>query len=158
MSTSELPKTEIGLFVPVEEVFPDTTADEQTLHALLRTLSRDDTLFHAARLNTIVTGPGDFDMQPRQQQALTMMCNSEEIDRINDFARRYRHAGVPMVFFRGQLLELMRQTARWAENLPSDGTTFEAPEFRQRFVKAALIAGGLWAKRVYGNKLTSGPI
>jgi hypothetical protein len=67
------PKSEVGLFVPVGEVFPGMTADESTLLSLLQGLSRDDTLFMAARLNTIISGPGDFDVQPRQQQALSTM-------------------------------------------------------------------------------------
>jgi len=112
------PKNEIGLFVPVEEVFPGMTADEGTLLSLLRELSRDDTLFMAARLNTIISGPGDFEVRSRQQQALSTMCTTAQIDRLNDFARRHKAAGVPAVFFRGQLLELMRWTARNAKNLP----------------------------------------
>ena len=98
------PKNEVGLFVPVEEVFPGMTADEGTLLSLLRELSRDDTLFMAARLNTIMSGPGDFEVQPRQQQALSTMCTTAQSDRVNDFARRHKVAGVPAVFFRGQLL------------------------------------------------------
>jgi hypothetical protein len=38
----------------VAESFPGTTADVHTLIGLLDTLSRDDTLFHAARLNIIM--------------------------------------------------------------------------------------------------------
>jgi tetratricopeptide (TPR) repeat protein len=65
---------EVGLFVPVEEVFPGTKTDERAVIELLGTLSRDDTMFHAARLNIIISGPGDFDMRPRQEQALQMLC------------------------------------------------------------------------------------
>jgi hypothetical protein len=46
----------------VAEVFPGTTADERTLVGLLDTFSRDDTFFHAARLNIIISGPGDYDI------------------------------------------------------------------------------------------------
>jgi hypothetical protein len=93
---------EVGVYVTVEEVFPGTKADKRTLVALLETLSRDDTLFHAARLNIITSGPGDFDIRPRQQQALNVLCTPEQIDRINDFARRHKAAGPPIVFFRGR--------------------------------------------------------
>ena len=120
-------KSEVGLFVPVEEVFPGMTADESTLLSLLKGLSRDDTLFMAARLNTMISGPGDFEIQPRQQQALSTMCTSAQIDRVNDFARRHRDAGTPAVFFRGQLLELMRWTARHAQNLPGDANMSVTP-------------------------------
>jgi hypothetical protein len=70
------------------------------------------------------------------------MCSPALIDRINDFAKRHRAAGVPAVFFRGQLLELMRWTARHAKHLRNDGETYVSPECRERCVKAALIAGG----------------
>jgi hypothetical protein len=82
------PKSEVGLFVPVGEVFPGMTADESTLLSLLQGLSRDDTLFMAARLNTIISGSGDFDVQPRQQQALSTMCTTAQIDRVNDLTPR----------------------------------------------------------------------
>jgi len=149
------PRSEVGLFVPVEEVFPGTTADERTLVSILETLDRDDTLFMAARLNTIISGPGDFDVQPRQQQALSTMCSTAQIDRVNAFARRHKAAGVPAVFFRGQLLELMRWTVRHAKCLRGDGATYVSPECREHFFKAALIAGSLWGQRVYRGKLTA---
>jgi hypothetical protein len=145
------------LFVPAAEVFPGTASDERTLISLLETLDRDETLFMAARLNIIISGPGDFVVKPRQQQALSAMCSSALIDRVNDFARRHKEAGVPAVFFPGQLLELMRWAARHGKKRRNDGATFTSAEFRERFVKAALIAGDLWAKRVYGGKLTAGP-
>ena len=118
-----------------------TAADERTLVGLLDTLSRDDTLFHAAHLNIIMTGPGDYAMRPRQEQAMQMLCAPEQWDRINAFARRHKAAGVPSVFFRGQLLELMRWTARHARNPLNDGTAFDERAFRERLLKAALIAG-----------------
>jgi hypothetical protein len=149
------PQNEVGLYVPAAEVFPGTTADERTLIALLETLDRDDTLFMAARLNIMVTGPGNFEVKPRQQQALLTMVSKESIERVNAFSRRHNAASAPAVFFRGQLLELMRWTARYGKRLRSDGETYTSPENRERFFKAALIASDLWAKRVYGGRLTA---
>jgi hypothetical protein len=60
--------TEVGLFVPPEAVFPGAQANEQALTEVLSTLSRDDALFHCARSNTIISGPGDFDVKGRQQR------------------------------------------------------------------------------------------
>jgi len=59
------PRNEVGLFVPAAEVFPGTVSGERTLISLLETLDRDDTLFMAARLNIIISGPGDFVVKPR---------------------------------------------------------------------------------------------
>jgi hypothetical protein len=81
------------VFVPVEEVFPGTEANERTLLDLLGTLSRDDTLFQCARINTTVSGQGVPDVKLRQQQVLQGFCTPEQISRINDFA--IRHAGGP---------------------------------------------------------------
>ncbi|MGY4512115.1 hypothetical protein [Bradyrhizobium sp. USDA 3650] len=143
---------EVGVFVPVGEVFPGVAADERSLIEVLATLSRDDTLFHCARLNIIVSGPGDFEVKPRQEQAISFACNSDQLARINAFARR-RGGGLPVVFFTGQLRELMRWASRYCKNRPDDGTSFEDPALRSQFVKAALIASDIWARRVFSDKL-----
>jgi hypothetical protein len=147
---------EVGVYVPVDEVFPGTTGTQRELVAVLATLSRDDTLFQCARVNTIVSGFGDFENVPRQQQAADMLCNREQVGRINGFASRHKASGPPVIFFRGQMLELMRWAAIHCRNLPGDGTTYTEPAFRERFVKAALIASNVWAARTYRDTL-SGP-
>ena len=38
-----------------------------------------------------------------------MLCNREQIGRISSFASRYKASGPPLVFFRGQMLELIRR-------------------------------------------------
>lgn len=146
---------EVGLFVPVGEVFPGMKGTQRELMQLLAMLSRDDTLFQCARINTIVSGFGDFDNVPRQQQALNMVCGPAQIARINDFANRHKSSGPPLVFFRGQMLELMRWAAMHCENLPDDGTTYTDPTLRERFAKAALVAGELWSARTYRDTLSS---
>jgi DNA-binding Xre family transcriptional regulator len=146
--------SDISLFVPADAVYPGVESTEQTLLDLLATLSRDETLLVCGRVNTIVTGPGDFDYKGRQQQALNLLCSREEIDRINVFAKAHNTAGPPAVFFRGQLLELMRWTVRYSQNLPGDGQTFLDPAVRSRFVKAALIASMLWSRQTYADRLS----
>jgi hypothetical protein len=146
------PPSEISLLVPPEVLFPGTAANESALLDTLANLSRDDTLFECARANIVVTGAGGDDQQGRQQRLLYRLLTSGEIDQINAFARAHQ-AGLPIVFFRGQLLELMRWVARHCQNLPGDGTTYADPNTRRNFVKAALIAGMLWSYRVYGTRL-----
>jgi hypothetical protein len=148
--------SEVGVFVPADAVFPSTPSTEEALIDILASLNRDDTLFQCARTNTLVSGPGDFDVKGRQQKALYTLCTPDQIDRINDFARGHRGAGAPTVFFRGQMLELMRWAARYSRDSPTDGTTFIDRENRSRFVEAALIAGVLWSQRVYGSRLSGG--
>lgn len=150
------PPTEIGVFVPPEAVFPGTKGTEAELVQALSRMSRDDALFWCGRVNTIVSGPGDFDIKGRQQRAITTLCTPLEIERINAFARAQPSPGPPTVFFRGQMLELVRWVARCCRNLPGDGETFKVPETRSRFVMAALIAGMIWSRRIYGDKLSRG--
>ena len=80
--------SDLAVFMPVEAVWPDLHSDEATLLDLLCGLSRDDTLFTCARVNTIVTGAGGSTSYQRQQSALRPFFSDDEIVKINTFARR----------------------------------------------------------------------
>jgi hypothetical protein len=82
-------------------------------------------------------------------------CDRRGFRQVVDMIDSNPEAGVP-VFFPGQLLELMRWAARYGKKRRNDGATVTSAECRERFAEAALIAGDLWAKRVYGGKLTAG--
>ena len=146
--------TDIAMFVSPDAVFPGLEDTEDKLVDILSELSRDDVLFVCARINTIVCGFGDPDIKGRQERVLHWLCTDEQIDNINSLARRNKHSGLLRVFFRGQLLELMRWASRHCRNLPRNGETFSDLEVRTAFVQAALIAGMLWSKRVYGQRLS----
>jgi hypothetical protein len=47
--------SDVAVFVPIDAIWPELRSDEATLLGLLASLSRDDTLFWCARVNTIVT-------------------------------------------------------------------------------------------------------
>jgi hypothetical protein len=137
-----LASPEVGVFVLPEVLFPGVKGTEQELIGLLATLSRDDALIQAARLNTLVSGHGDFDSKGRQQLALYQLCTKSQIDQINAFIRsRSETAGPVTIFFRGQILEFMRWAARHCKNRPSDGHSFADPQRRETFLTALLIAG-----------------
>jgi hypothetical protein len=154
--TKEAIPQEVGMFVPADVVFPGIELTEKALLELLTKLSRNDTLFHYARANTVVTGFGTFDSKERQEILIGALYTRNAIDRINAFAREHPSAGPPTVFFRGQLLELARWVSRYCKNLPGDGETFLDPDTRTRFVQAALIASTLWSNRIYGTRLSPG--
>jgi hypothetical protein len=147
------PLREIGTFVPVEVIYPDLRPNVETLLTLLRRLSRDDTLFICARVNTFVCGVGS-DLTNGQQRAIEFICNPDEIRTIYTFASQHGGIDRVLVFFRGQLLELTRWAAKYCVNLSNDGNTFADPHIRGRFLQAALIAGQLWSERVYGDRLS----
>lgn len=145
---------EIGVYVPSEALFPDLEASEASMAALLGTLSRDAVLLACARLNTVVSGTGHPDHKPRQERAIGLFCNEEDLRRINAFAKARPDGDLPTVFFRGQILELMRWAVRCCPVLPDDGTTFNDAAARTRLLQAALIASTLWSRRVFADRLS----
>lgn len=141
---------QLGIFLPVSEVFPDTKSDFDTFKSLLSNLSRTDAIFWCARINLIISDP-ESDHLTKQQAGLNQFFTTEEINRVNDYARKNGGAQKITVFFRGQILELIRWIVLYCNDFPEDGTTFENPEIRRNFSKVVLIAGDIWSKRVFGE-------
>ena len=144
----------IGVYVPSEALFPDLETSEVNMAELLGTLSRDAVLLACAQLNTVVSGSGHPDHKPRQERAIGLICNADDLHRINAFAKAQPNGDLPTVFFRGQLLELMRWAVRCCPILPDDNTTFKDPAARTRLLQAALIASTLWSRRVFADRLS----
>jgi hypothetical protein len=150
----QLNPDDLSVFVPPDAVYPSLPVDENALLELLAGLSRDDTLLICARLNAMVTG---FSMQSnaeRQRRACGWICSRQTLHRLDAFARRHGGLDRVLVFFRGQLLEMMRHAALHCRNLPGDGETFNDERVRNRFFRAVLIAGALWGGRIYGDRLS----
>lgn len=159
IAKSESPATDmaanqIGIFLSASQIFPDIESDVATLKCLLKGLSRTDTLLRCAHLNLIISDP-EVEHIKKQQFGIDDFLTLEEIERVNDIARE-TDSGVQRVtvFFRGQLLELIRWAILYCDDHPDDGTTFENPEVRSRFARAALIAGDIRAKRVFGDRFS----
>jgi hypothetical protein len=145
---------QIGSYLPVSVVFPEVQSDFATFQSLLSGLSRTDTLFWCARLNLVTSATTDVDSIETQQLCLNQFFTLSEIEVINDFAQSHGGARTIKVFFRGQLLELFRWVALFCTDHPGDGTTFEDPEVRRKFVQAALIASDVWANRIFKDKFS----
>jgi hypothetical protein len=140
----------VGIFLPVSEVFPDTKGDFGTFKFLLDNLSRTDSLFWCARINLIISDPEVDDIK-KQNAVLGQFLTTEEINKVNEYTRKNGGVQKVIVFFRGQVLELVRWVVLYCKDFSDDGTTFENPETRRNFAKAILIAGDIWSKRVFGN-------
>ena len=140
--------------IRVEEVFPDRAASEDDLVALLRPMKRDDVLLQCAYANSVISGFGLTDDDARQATAIKALCAPSDIVRIQTLSRRSGRR-VPNIFFRGQLLEMMRRAAQACDPAPGSGAGFDDPEARSRFLAAALIAGDLWSQRVYADRLSA---
>jgi len=153
-----------GVYIPVSEVFPSIQNNFETFRSLLQGLSRTDSLFWCARLNLIISCPSDshrmigqdagLDFVKRQQYGIYSLCNKEEISAIHDYICKKGADQRVVIFFRGQLLELMRWITLFCHDHPEDGKTFDCPEIRSRLVQVALIASDIWAKRVCENRFS----
>lgn len=144
----------IGVYISVSDVFPHMQSDFNTFKRLLHDLSRADTLFWCARLNLVVSISSEANHMVRQQFGLNQFLTSEEINAVNNFVRKNGGAQEVTVFFRGQILELIRWVTLLCHDHPDDGKTFKNPEVRRKFAQAALIASDIWKKRVFGNRFS----
>jgi hypothetical protein len=145
--------SDVNIFVPPEIVFPGLVADERTLVQLLLTLNRNETLIACCRANAAVSGYAGPDFKEQQERMIRDVLPPGSGGRINAFIKEHRLRYPPPVFFRGQLLELMRWTAKHAVPGSADPAFYSGPANRETFAKAALICSMLWARRIYAQRL-----
>jgi len=144
----------VGVYVPVSEVFPEVESTFEKFKSLLQGLSRTDTLFWCARLNLIISNPANPDHITKQLYGLQNFLTAEEIKRVETFVQKRGAGKNTTIFFRGQLLELIRWACLFCPDHPDDGITFEDGGVRRRFAQAALIASEIWGRRIYRNGLS----
>ncbi|MBA3315813.1 MAG: hypothetical protein H0T47_21310 [Planctomycetaceae bacterium] len=146
-----MPESAVGVFLPLNAVFPAVDASVEELTKQLRRLSRTDALIWCARLNLVVANATRGSRLEQQRFGIQQIFSRPEIQRIAEFYTARNQPESTAVFFRAQLLELARWIAELAVDHPEDGTTFEDPEIRTAFGKAALIVSEMWGHRTYGN-------
>jgi hypothetical protein len=155
----------IAFFLPVAAAFPGVSADRETLQSVLEPLDLAEVLFVAARLNLILSDKVNLEPEVHWsirhqniQSALVLsFFDEDEVERIDAYIKQSKaNPGEWHVFFRGQLLELMRQACVFCSAQPEARTMEADPLQRARFSKAALIASELWNERVYQGRF-SGP-
>jgi hypothetical protein len=151
---TDMAANEIGRLILASEIFPDIESDLPTLECLLRGLSRTETLLRCAKLNCVISDP-EVEHMAKQQFGLDQFLTPEEIERVNNIARGNEDGAQGVtVFFRGQLLELIRWAILYCSDHTDDGRTFEDPEVRRRFAKATVVAGDIFSKRVFGDRFS----
>jgi hypothetical protein len=155
----------IAFFLPVAVAFPGVSADRETLRSVLEPLDLTDILFVAARLNLILSDKVNSEPEvhwsirhQNTQSALVLsFFDEEQVKRIDAYIKQNKASpGEWQVFFRGQLLELIRQACVFCSEQP-EARMIEADSVqRSGFGKAALIASELWSERIYQGRF-SGP-
>ena len=138
-----------AIYIRVSDVFPDVKDDFPTFIDILKKLSLSDTLFWCGRLNLVLSSWIDVESKVRQEFGLKQFLTQEAINTVNEYIHRMGEATKVIIFFRGQVLELLRWALLFCRDFPDDGVTFEKQEVRLNFAKAALIAGDVWGKRVF---------
>jgi len=144
----------LGIFTPFAALEPDQPQSERTMVALVSKLKRDEALLMCGFLNCVTSGSGLTENLERQRNAYSALFTPDDAAKINAWIAEHRAANRITLFFRGQLLELMRWVARYASADPGDGQSFSSLETRRVFVRAAFLAADLWAKRTFADKLT----
>ncbi len=146
----EVSIVEVATQVSFSAIFPGETSDFASFRALVQGLSRTDAIFWCARLNLILSNPQNADEIGKQRYCIERFCDAQEIARGERFAQEYQSV---RWFFREQLLELMRWVCLLADDLPNDGNSFDDPQMRRRFLKAALMASDLRGDRLFPDGL-----
>ena len=136
-------------YITIFDVFPDTKNDLASFIDLLKGLSKTDSIIWCSRLNIIMSST-TLSYNEKQQYGVKQFLSSEDINNLN---RAIQNQGkkTATLFFRGQILELLRWIVLYCKDYANDGNTFENLETRRTFAKALLIASDIWEKRIFKN-------
>jgi hypothetical protein len=149
--------SDVGVFVPFGALEPSRAAAEATMVELVSRLDRDAALLVCGHVNALVTGSGISDVRERQQRAFRAVGTPDDCDLINRWHLGTRPKGASaVIFFQGQLLELTRWLALHGSPATGDPACFGQTEVRKIFLRAALLASELWAKRTFSDRLSGG--
>jgi hypothetical protein len=136
---------DVVTYLPVEAI-SGVTATEDSVRNMLATLDLQETLIFCARLNAIISGLGTASMEDRIRKAVAFLGLPRQERRIRDLLEPSGY-GTFRVFFRGQLLELMRLALKYCSRDPLPGCYAFAFN-RKQFFKTALIASKIWSDRI----------
>lgn len=134
-------------YVTIFEVFPDIKNDLTTFADLLKKLSRTDSIFWCSRLNNIMSSK-KLSSKEKQQFGVSQFLSIEDINYLNNHIHDKKNT---TLFFRGQILELLRWVILYCNDQVNDGRTFEELETRRTFAKVLLIASDIWERRIFKN-------
>lgn len=135
----------IETYISVSEVFPDTKNDFYDFVHLLKTLSKTDSIFWCARLNIVLSSTA-LTQNEKQQFCVSQLLSAEDIKILNDAVTKKGKKSA-LLFFRRQILELLRWILLYCNDSDNDGNTFEDIETRRTFAKALLISSNIWGEQ-----------
>ncbi len=152
----------VSVFVTVKDIFPELQDDYDTLRILLSGIDRNSALVACAQINFELsdhkTHREERNLTPEQRpmcsqrKLVPLFFTQAEMERLNAFRER-RQSTEPIIFFREQVLELIRWIVLICRDEPGREIGFLNSAELNRFTKALLIAGSLWSRRVYRDDL-----
>ncbi|MHB9130421.1 MAG: hypothetical protein ACYDBB_04930 [Armatimonadota bacterium] len=142
---------DVGTIITLDDILPNEHYSFEYLVDTVKSISRTDALLWCGRLNSIISNPFNTDHANNQRIAGSYFLTGEPAKRADVALQQRGGINRNTLFFRGQLLELIRLTSVLSIDQENDGVTFEDPEVNERFLKAALMAGELWASTTYCN-------
>jgi len=134
-------------YITVSDVFPGEANDFNNFVALLKKLSKTDAIIWCSRLNMVI-GSNTLSPHEKQQFGVKQFLSSDDINYLNKSIQS-RGKETAILFFRGQILELLRWIVLYCDDYANDGMTFEDIETRRTFAKVLLIASDIWGRRVF---------
>lgn len=143
--------TQITVFTTPDIFYKDLNTDFANFRNMLSKLSCSDAIFWCARINLALNATGNMEAQAPLFESLT---TSRERYWLQKALRKNRREGTTnTIFFRGQMLELIRWIALFCHDHSDDGTTFNNEDTKITFFKCALIASNMWDRQTFGTAL-----
>jgi hypothetical protein len=141
---------DINTFADIANIYglPST---EEFAGRILETLDLKETVILCARINAVISGIGNISTERRNRAAMSLLALPKEEQRILNIIGPRGGYDRHVVFFRGQLLVLMRLAVKYCQKDQRPGC-YDNPKNRVQFLKAALIASKLWTDRAMSSR------
>jgi len=154
---ADLADRQIGVFLTLETVFPGESPSRESLKSLLAQLNKSDVIVACSRINLVVSdhlndGEGTW-LERHLRKQLTLAASVFDPVFFPAIEAFVKHHPSCSIFFRGQLLELIRWAALFGQDGEAKDELVGDLEKRALFAKALLVVNGLWEKRVYRDEL-----
>jgi len=146
----------MDFIIPISatDIFDDVSDDFSVLKSLLASLNKTDCLLWCGRLNLILSNRSIGNSE-KQHYIARNFLKPEEARRLDVFSHKNGGNRRIAILSRSSLLELIRWLCLFSPDAPDELRTFESEEIRSRFIRAAVISGSLWGKRIHKHGIIS---
>lgn len=150
--------SQINKFIELKELYPEEQISEENFIKIIQRLSLTDSLFFCSRILIVlyqtkyVAEEKKFSLLSKLDKQVIILnflhasisddsCNNFDTKILPDLRNENR-----VIFFPGQIIELMRWLIRYGSDKENDGQSFESNELRTDFFKALLFSSYYWSE------------